>query len=179
MSQIRKYPASWRVLHWLMALMVLTLIPVGLWMTSRAEADIWGELTDTLFNWHKAIGFSVLLLMVVRIGMKVLWKGPPYPDEMPRKLQMAARGLHHLIYVFLVLTPLFGWAGVTAYPALVTVGGYDLPAMPFIPQDSELADNLFTIHGTLAITLGVLVAGHIAAAFRHTLRKDGIVRRML
>lgn len=179
MSQVRKYPASWRVLHWVMALMVLALIPIGLWMTSRAEADIWGELTDTLYNWHKAIGFSVLLLMVVRIVMKVRWKGPPYPDEMPRKLQMAARGLHHLIYVFLVITPLFGWAGVTAFPALVTVGGYDLPPMPLIPQNSELADSLFSIHGALAITLGVLVAGHIAAAFRHMFRKDGIFRRMV
>ena len=179
MTRIQKYPASWRVLHWVMALMVLTLIPVGLWMTSRGEADIWGDLTDTLFSWHKAIGFSVLLLMIVRIVMKIRLKTPPYPDEMSRKLQMAAKGLHHLLYVLLVLTPLFGWAGVTAYPALVTVGGYDLPAMPLVPQDGDLAERLFSIHGTLAITLGVLIAGHIAAALRHMLRKDGIVRRMI
>lgn len=179
MSQVLKYPASWRVLHWIMALMVLALIPIGLWMTSRAEADIWGGLTDTLFNWHKAIGFSVLLLMILRIVMKVRWRGPPYPDEMLHQLQRAARGVHHLMYVFLVLTPLFGWAGVTAYPALVTLGGYELPPMPFIPEDSELADSLFGIHGALAITLGVLVVGHIAAALRHLFRKDGIFRRMV
>lgn len=179
MSEIQKYPASWRVLHWVMALMVLALLPIGLWMTERAEADIWGDLTDTLFNWHKAIGFSVLLLMILRIVMKVCWKGPPYPDEMPRPLQLAARSVHHLMYVFLVLTPLFGWAGVTAFPALVTVGGYDLPAMPFIPENSELAERLFAVHGTLAITLGVLVVGHIAAALRHLLRRDGIFRRMV
>src|SRR5690554_6635143 len=108
MTRIQKYPASWRVLHWVMALMVLTLIPVGLWMTSRGEADIWGDLTDTLYSWHKAIGFSVLLLMIVRIVMKICLKTPPYPDQMSRKLQMAAKGLHHLLYVLLVLTPLFG-----------------------------------------------------------------------
>lgn len=178
MPQVRKYPAGWRVLHWVMALMVLTLIPVGLWMTSRAEADMWGDLTDALFSWHKAIGFSVLLLMVLRIAVKVTSKTPPYPDEMPRRLQMAAKGLHHLIYVLLVVTPLFGWAGVTAYPALVTLGGYDLPAMPLVPEDRELADRLFAIHGALAITLSVLIAGHIAAALRHMLRKDGIFSRM-
>lgn len=178
MPQIQKYPAGWRVLHWVMALMVLALIPIGLWMTSRAEAEVWGDLTDALFNWHKAIGFSVLLLMIVRIVVKIRWKTPPYPDEMPRKLQMAANGLHHLIYLFLVLTPLFGWAGVTAYPALVTLGGYHLPAMPFVPEDRELANRLFAIHGVLAITLGVLIVGHIGAAVRHMLRKDGIVRRM-
>lgn len=179
MPQIRKYPASWRALHWMMALMVLTLIPVGLWMTERAEADVWGDLTDTLFSWHKAIGFSVLLLMVLRIVMKVRFGTPPYPAEMPRKLQMAASGLHHLMYLLLVLTPLFGWAGVTAYPALVTVGGYHLPAMPFVPESEDLAASLFYVHGTLAITLGVLIAGHIAAALRHMFRRDGIVRRMV
>lgn len=179
MPQIQKYPAGWRVLHWVMALMVLTLIPVGLWMASRAEADLWGALTNTLYSVHKAIGFSVLLLMILRIVMKIRLKSPPYPDEMPRQLQIAAKSLHHLLYVMLVVTPLFGWAGVTAYPALGIVGEVNLPAMPFVPQDEELAGRLFYIHGWLAITLGVLIAGHIAAAIRHMLRRDGIVRRMI
>lgn len=179
MPQIQKYPTGWRVLHWVMAVMVLTLIPVGLWMTSRAEADIWGPLTDTLYSSHKAIGFSVLLLMIVRIVVKASVGSPPYPQEMPRKLQLAASSVHHLMYVLLVLTPLFGWAGVTAYPALVTLGGYHLPAMPFVSEDSDLAARLFAIHGVLAITLAVLIAGHIAAAFRHMIRKDGIFRRMI
>jgi len=179
MPQIKKYPAGWRVLHWVMALMVLTLIPVGLWMASRAEADIWGTLTNTLYSVHKAIGFTVLLLMILRIVVKIRVKSPPYPEDMHRTLQVAAKSVHHLIYVLLVLTPLFGWAGVTAYPALTLLGDYNLPAMPFVPQDKELAGSLFAIHGWLAITLGVLVAGHIAAAFRHMLRGDGIFRRMV
>lgn len=179
MSQIQKYPAGWRVLHWAIALMVLTLIPVGLWMASRAEADIWGALTNTLYSLHKVIGFSVLLLMILRIVVKIRLKGPPYPDEMPRELQLAARSLHHLMYIMLVVTPLFGWAGVTAYPALVILGGVQLPAMPLVPQDEELAGRLFYIHGWLAITLSVLIAGHIVAALRHLLLKDGIFDRMI
>lgn len=175
MSQIQKYPAGWRLLHWVMALMVLTLIPVGLWMASRAQANIWGELTDTLYAWHKAIGFAVLLLMVLRIVVKISVKAPAYPSELPRNLQIAAKSLHHLMYVLLVLTPLLGWAGVTAFPALLPY----MPAMPLVPENSDLAATLFEIHGALAITLAVLVAGHIAAAFRHMLRKDGIFRRML
>lgn len=179
MPPIQKYPAGWRVLHWLMALMVFALIPIGAVMADRAEAEIWGALTNTLYNWHKAIGFSVLLLMVLRIVIKVWLKGPPYPEDMPRKLQLAATSLHHLLYILLVLTPLFGWAGVTAFPALVTVGGYHLPAMPFVPVNEALAERLFGIHGALAITLGVLIVGHIGAAIRHLLRKDGLFRRMV
>lgn len=179
MSQIQKYPAGWRVLHWIIALLVLTMIPIGLWMASRAEADIWGPLTNTLYSLHKTIGFSVLLLMMLRIVVKIRLKGPPLPDKVPRNLQIAAKSLHHLMYVMLVITPLFGWAGVTAYPALVIVGDFQLPAMPFVPENEELAARLFYIHGWFAITLSILIAGHIAAAVRHLLRKDGIFQRMV
>lgn len=179
MPYVQKYPAGWRVLHWVMALMVLTLIPVGLWMASRAEADIWGAVTNTLYSVHKAVGFTVLLLILVRIVVKLRMKTPPYPESMPRTLQMAAKSVHHLIYLLLVLTPLFGWAGVTAFPALTIVGDFSLPAMPFVDQDEALASRLFYIHGWLAIALGALVAGHIAAALRHLLRKDGIFQRMV
>lgn len=178
-NRVDKYPAGWRVLHWVMAAMVLTLIPVGLWMVSRAEADIWGELTDTLYSWHKAIGFSVLLLMLPRIYMRVRHTRPPYPDAMSSQLQRVASSVHRLFYVFLLLTPLFGWAGVTAFPALDTVGGYKLPAMPFVPENGELAETLFEIHGWLAITLGALAAVHILGALRHAIGKDGMIRRML
>jgi cytochrome b561 len=83
------------------------------------------------------------------------------------------------MYLLLLLTPLSGWAAVTAFPALITLGGYDLPAMPFVPQDRDLAAILFEIHGVIAITLSVLVVGHIGAAFRHMISKDGIFRRMV
>lgn len=179
MSQIQKYTPGWRVLHWLMALMVIVTIPIGLWMTARAEANVWGALTNALFSTHKAIGFTILLLMIVRITMKVSVGAPPYPPALPRGLQLAAKSLHHLMYVLLMLTPLFGWAGVTAFPALVTLGGYHLPAMPFVPVNEDLAGRLFAIHGTLATTLAVLIIGHIGAAVRHMVRKDGIFRRML
>ena len=177
--KVAKYPLAWRLMHWTMALMMLVLIPIGIVMAERAEANLWGELTDTLYAWHKAIGFAVMLLVIVRIVIKVRMTAPAYPDTLPRALQIAAKASHHLIYALLVVVPLLGWAGVTAFPALVTLGGYDLPAMPLIPQSTDLAAQLFGLHGTLAIVLTVLLIGHIGAAFRHMFKKDGIFRRMV
>jgi len=75
--------------------------------------------------------------------------------------------------------PLLGWAGVTAFPALIVFPGLDLPAMPFVPVDEALALRLFQIHGALAITLAVLVLGHIGAALWHlVMKKDGMFGRM-
>ncbi|MGB4246681.1 MAG: cytochrome b [Pseudohongiellaceae bacterium] len=179
MQSVTKYALSSRILHWLIAVLVLVLVPVGLWMASRAEINLFDDLTNTLYAWHKAIGFSVLLLMVLRIFFKARNAAPVYPDALPRWQVIAAKSLHHLLYVLLIVTPLLGWAGVTAFPALITLGGYDLPAMPFVPQDQALATQLFGVHGVFAITLGVLVTGHIAAAVIHlVIRKDGVFQRM-
>lgn len=179
MTVAQKYPAAWRALHWLMALMVFGLIPVGLWMTARGEAGIWDGLTNALYSWHKAIGFLVLLLMVVRLGMKVFMRAPPYPSSLSPSLQKAAKSLHHLMYVLLFAVPLLGWAGVTAFPALITVGGYHLPAMPSVPIDRALSGVLFQLHGFAAMALALLLIGHVGAALRHLFRADGIFKRML
>lgn len=174
-----KYALGWRVVHWIVAVCVISLIPVGLWMASRGAAGIWDALTNTLYVWHKAIGFSVLLLMVLRLVFKISKGVPSYPESVPRGLVVAANALHHLMYVLLFLVPLLGWAGVTAYPALITVGGYHLPPLPFIPQSEALAKQIFTIHGVLALALGVLIIGHIGAALKHlVINRDGVFQRM-
>jgi cytochrome b561 len=179
MQTSTRYALSRRLLHWLIALLVLGLLPIGLWMTSRSQADIWDALTDQLFGVHKAIGFTVLWLMVLRAFLRLRSGQPPYPLSMPKRLAYAASTLHMLLYILLLAVPLLGWAGVTAYPALITLAGYNLPAMPFVPQNADLSKQLFAIHGTLALVLGVLILGHIGAALKHLLiNRDGIFQRM-
>ena len=179
MTNVLKYPLPWRILHATVALLVLTLVPVGIWMTQRAENNVFNTLTDTLYSMHKAIGFTVLLLMVVRLIFRLTRQIPPYPNTISPLLIKVANSLHRLMYVMLFVTPLLGWAGVTAYPALGIAGDFGLPPMPGIPQNQELAETLFQIHGTMALILAVMVIGHISAAVRHMLRRDGIIRRML
>ena len=179
MQAILRYAFGWRVLHWVIAALVLTTIPIGLTMASRADANIFDIVTNTLYAAHKTIGFTVLLLMILRIAMKLRIGAPVHPAEMPRKLAMAARRVHTLIYVLLIVTPILGWAGVTAYPALIIAGSISLPPLPFVPQSEALAEQLFTVHGFFALTLALIVFGHIAAALRHlVIARDGIFERM-
>ncbi len=179
MQSIVRYAFGWRILHWAVAALVLTTIPIGLTMASRAEANIFDAVTNTFYAMHKAMGFTVLSLMILRILMKVRIGTPAYPAVMSRRLAIIAKSVHHLIYVLLLVTPLLGWAGVTAYPALIIAGGISLPPLPFVPQSEELAARLFAVHGILALTLGALVIGHIGAALRHlVIEKDGIFQRM-
>jgi cytochrome b561 len=104
---------------------------------------------------------------------------PAYPASVrPATIKLAAAG-HRALYLLLLVVPLLGWAGVTAFPALITLGGFHLPAMPGIPKDQALAKQLFEIHGNLALVLAILALGHMAAGIHHLIvKKDGVFQRM-
>ena len=174
-----QYAKSWRILHWVIALCVMSLVPIGLLIVARTQANLWDDFTNLLYSIHKSLGFSVLLLMLLRVAFKLYYKTPEYPKSLPRKQIVLAKSLHHLLYLLLFLVPMLGWAGVTAFPALEIIPGVRLPAMPGIPSNEALAARLFSIHGTLAIILALLVLGHIGAGLHHLfIKKDEIFSRM-
>jgi cytochrome b561 len=173
------YAPAHRLLHWLTALLIFGLVPVGIIMSNRGAAGLWDALTNQLYAWHKLIGFIVLLLVLARLIVRVVKGAPAYPSGMPKWMVGAAHGLHALMYVLLFAVPLAGWAGVTAFPATITVGGFHLPAMPFVPQSEELARTFFRAHMAGAILLTLMVVGHVGAALFHLIvKKDGVFQRM-
>ncbi len=174
-----KYPLLWRYLHWLIAILVFVMLPIGFWMVSRAEANLWNALTNVLYSVHKSIGFLIIWLMLARLVFKLTVSAPSYPPQMPAMIRKLAHSTHYLMYVLLFAIPFLGWAGVTAFPALNIVWGLSLPGLPLIPESKTLAKLLFTIHGWLAIALCVLIAVHIAGALKHKfIDKDGVFDRM-
>ena len=178
MSTIR-YALSLRLLHWIIAALVIAMIAIGLWMVNRAQADIWDGLTNALYSWHKALGFTVLFLMIIRVIVRLVSRKPPPVASLSPTVRRISEGVHLLLYLLLLVVPLLGWAGVTAFPALIIVEGINLPAMPGIPTDQSLAKQFFEIHSTLAIALAILAGLHIAAAIKHRwIDKDEVFDRM-
>jgi cytochrome b561 len=173
------YSPLQRTLHWVIALAIFGLVPAGVVMTNLGFEGPVAAITNMLYSWHKLIGFIVLWLVVLRVVVKATRKTPPLPESVARWQVVVSASVHGLIYVLLFLVPLTGWAGVTAFPALITVGGYNLPPMPFVPVDEALAKRLFQIHGAGAMTLVALVAAHIGGAMMHLIvHRDGVFQRM-
>jgi cytochrome b561 len=174
-----RFSDTQRWLHWIVALMILILLPVGFWMVDRAQANIWDDLTGTLYSAHKTMGFTVLWLVTWRLVLRAMGTTPPYPATMPRLIRYFAKTTQWLMYGLLVAIPLLGWAGVTAFGALNILWGFSLPAMPGIAADKTFAKDLFAIHGWLAIALCVLLFLHIAGALKHRLiDRDGVFDQM-
>ncbi len=73
------YSLVQRALHWLVALSLAALYLLGLWMTTRAGANLWDDQTNLLYGLHKALGATVLLMMVLRVFFKLRTPAPGYP----------------------------------------------------------------------------------------------------
>src|SRR5215469_3676615 len=72
-----RYSAIAKCLHWLIAVAVIALIPMGLVM-KRVLPE--GTLRDRLYDFHEALGALVLLVMVVRLARRLVF-GAPAPDQ--------------------------------------------------------------------------------------------------
>jgi cytochrome b561 len=176
---LQTYSLTMRLMHWVTATMITFSLVLGFWMTDRSEADIWDELTNTLYAWHKLIGFLILLFTAIRIVVKLKSQKPPYPAQLAAWQIQVAKAVQIAMYTLLILITLFGWAGVTAYPALETLGGLNLPGLPGIPKNEALAKELFEIHGFLIFVLIGIALLHIIAGLNHLwLKKDGVFQRI-
>src|SRR3954465_13223965 len=88
------YTLTARVLHWVTAALVLTMIPVGVAM---ANADF-GAWQDTLYDLHRSTGVVVPPLMLGRLFWRLTHRPPPLPADISAIQQLAARATHWALY---------------------------------------------------------------------------------
>jgi cytochrome b561 len=171
------YAPVQRVLHWVVAIMVAMLATVGFIMAERAEANIWDATTNTMYSNHKLAGFILLCIVAVRIVVRVV-KGRPEPVSTLTPMQrIGSESVHGLIYVLLVVTPMLGWIGVSAFGARGVPGGWSLPEI--VAVDKDFAKRVLEWHGWAATALVILALAHLGAALYHRIvLKDGVFRRM-
>lgn len=175
MTQTRTaYPAAIKWIHWIVALCVLALIPVGITMHDLDQ----GPLQDRLYFLHKSFGLLVLMLMVVRFAMRLL-AGVPAPAAVLTPFErIASLTAHRLLYVLLIVMPLVGWLGVSAFGAPADFFGL-FQAPPLMGKDEDFAKLVFKAHMAGALVLIFVLLAHIGGGLRHALRGDGVMRRIL
>jgi len=163
------------LLHWLLALLLLGSFCVGAYM---ADLKLSPERIR-LFNYHKWAGVTILLLSALRLAWRLTHRPPPEPATLKARDAAIALWTHRLLYVLFFAVPIAGWAYSSASGFSVVWFG-QIPLPDLVAKDKGLADVLVQVHGTLAWTLGALVALHAAAAIKHQLfDKDLVLARML
>ncbi|MBK1661280.1 cytochrome b [Paracraurococcus ruber] len=164
-----------RGFHWLVAALVAAQIVIALLL----PAVLPDSAADSLSAWHLAMGSTVLLVMLLRLGWRLTHPAPPAPAGLPPALRLLARGTHWSLYGVLILLPLLGWVAANAYDATPRLLGL-LPLPRLVAPDKAFAETIGGVHGTVALLLFGLIALHVAGALHHALiRRDGVIRRML
>ena len=133
-----RYTAVAILLHWLIAAGIAALIVIGLIMT-QLSARLPQMEVFKLYQLHKSIGITTLLLVVLRVVWRFTHRPPPLPREMPAAEKGAAHGLHWLLYLFMIGMPLTGWAVVSSSPFDLPTVLYGLVRWPDLPILPKLA----------------------------------------
>jgi cytochrome b561 len=161
-----------RLLHWVMAVMVLSMLFIGISMVA--------SLLDyhLLVSIHKPLGILILILVGIRFVNRRIHPPPIFPARMSSLERIAATTSELLLYALMFALPLVGWAMLSAarYP-VVLYGPLHLP--PILPHSAALYAVLRKAHTALAYLLFITVIAHFGAILFHTLIvRDGILDRM-
>lgn len=162
-------------LHWLIAIMILGQLLLG---TIAAEARI-SPLKLDLFAWHKSVGVSILVLVVLRIAWRLGNPPPNAPEGIMVWEERVAKAGHRLLYLLMVAVPVTGWwvSDTSRIPFRLF---RTFPVPDLMAPDRELSELAADVHGVLAMLLLAVIVVHILAAFRHhfVLRNDTLLRML-
>ncbi len=166
-----RYGALTRLIHWLMAVMiVLQFMKLG---DRINDGEHW--IGQTIVPLHGSLGILLLALIVVRLVWAIRQSSlrPKY-EGLQRIL---AKGGHGLLYLCMILVPLTGMARPLG-------AGYGLKMFgcQLVEGDGQKIEWLLAfsqIHAPLTWAFVVLAIGHIGAALFHQfVLKDGTLSRM-
>jgi cytochrome b561 len=167
------YGSVSRVNHWVGALLVLTLLGIGLYfsdMPRGPEKSFWRGL-------HIAIGTIACLFLLFRVVWRLRSTSPLALPQKPA-LQLFSKVVHVLllagIAALAITGPLIIWSTGRAIPI------FDLASIPSpFPPFKSLHGPLEDIHGFIADAMLYLIGLHLLGVIKHQfIDRDGILKRI-
>src|SRR5580658_784425 len=161
-----------RILHWLMAAMLLAMLFIGVAMV--ASLGNYHRLVAI----HRPLGIMILILAVIRLVNRMCTTLPPFPPTMSPLERRIASASEKLLYTLMLALPLVGWGMLSAghYP-IVMFGPVHLP--PIMPANPTLYAVLRKTHTIFAYLLFLTFLAHLTAVLFHTIViRDGLLNRM-
>lgn len=184
----RSYGSVSKSFHWLIALLILTVIPLGIVANGLAhdirdpaiastDADI--ARAALLFSIHKTIGVTIFFVALARILWALSQPKPGLLNAGKRIEALAAETVHWLLYGSLLLVPLSGWIHHAAAEGFAPIWWPFGQTLPFVPKSTTLADTAAALHIIFERVLILSIFLHVAGALKHhVIDRDATLRRM-
>lgn len=177
-----RYSTAAILFHWIIAALILTNLYFG-WRMGFLK----GLAQFNLFQLHKSVGITILLLSLARLAWRLVNRAPPQHDSLKPWEKAAAHAVHWGFYAFMILMPLSGWIVVSTSPLNLPTLLYHTVPWPHFPVVHDLAAGSKTAvnhasgttHLVLAWSAIVLLALHLGAVLKHQfLDRDPVIGRM-
>jgi cytochrome b561 len=169
-----------RSFHWLMALLILSMIPLGKWANlAPFSTDAEFARKFMLFSIHKTLGVTLFGLAVLRILWRMTQTRPGllHPDR--RWENLLAATTHWLLYSSLILVPLTGWIEHAAIPGLAPIWWPFGQSLPFVSASEAMFNSFSALHRAFGKVLILAILLHLAGVMKHhVFDKDATLRRM-
>jgi cytochrome b561/polyisoprenoid-binding protein YceI len=160
----QRYSSGAILLHWLIAFALAAEMAIGFTMPHDASGF-------ALFQLHKSIGITILLLSVLRLVWRLMFKPPPKVEQ--GFAGFLASAVHVLLYAFMVLAPLTGWLIVSSAEIDVPTLLFGVVPWPHLPVAQALNHTFEEAHELIAFGGIALFLLHVAGALRHQFMKGG------
>lgn len=164
-----------KILHWLVALLMLVLIWLGWYMVKLSYYDSWYYASFQVHQWlGLAVWLAGLMMVVSRFAR------PPAKRQHPLKPleHRLAVSTHVLLALAVLLTPIAGLIVTVSDGNPMEIGDFKLPLSMEVSdqlRDWAVASHYYLAYGTLGLTLL-----HALAALKHQfIDHDSTLRRML
>ena len=161
-----------RILHWLMAPMVIAQLLIGVTMVAALS------YYPLLLAIHRPLGVLILVFAVVRLANRLTHRLPPFLSTMSSVERRIATWSEYLLYALLLVQPLTGWAMLSAARLPITLWGpLRLPGIA--PHNIDVFAVLRECHGAFAFLLFLTFTAHMCAVLFNTLvLRDRLLDRM-
>lgn len=152
-----------KILHWLIAVIMIGLIGVGWYMVKLSDEDI---LYWRLLDLHEAVGLSLFILLPLKAVWMVVSPNPKYLPTQAAWERRVAAVVRWLFIVAILVIPLSGFLFVASNGEAVRL--YHLITIPDIGGLAQGAREwLSDVHYYVSYGCAALIAIHILAALKH------------
>ncbi|HFL1447170.1 TPA: cytochrome b [Enterobacter kobei] len=171
----RNYASSQIALHWLVFVAIIIAYAA---MELKGLAVKGSPIRVTMAIVHYTAGFSVMLLMIIRVVLKMTHRDPEIIPPPPRWQIVASKIIHGLLYLMFLLLPLLGIASLYFGQIEWSFFGIKMPIATYLNTDAQ--HTLKEVHEFIANAGYFLVGFHaLAALFHHYFVRDNTLVRML
>ncbi|MGJ8616762.1 MAG: cytochrome b/b6 domain-containing protein [Sulfitobacter sp.] len=177
----QRYGGVTKAFHWVTALLILTLLPLGLY-ANDLPYDTSEELARKawFFSLHKTLGVTVFFVAVARIIWSFTQPKPGLLNADHKLESFAAEIVHWLLYGALIIVPLSGWIGHAAAAGFAPIWWPFGQGLPLVPKSTGVEHFFGAVHWVTTKVLAVSLLLHIAGALKHhVIDRDATLRRML